>query len=137
MNPAPLVDTNILLPFAAHDQPEMAALASRLLSRIGQGIEQAELAPLAIFEAAFALQTFYRESRTAIRDILRGVLSLAGLRFDLKEVCEDALDIYASTNLSFADSYHLSYMRHRGIREIYSWDRGFDRFADITRIEPA
>jgi predicted nucleic acid-binding protein len=137
MNPAPLVDTNILLRFAAQDQPEMAALASRLLSRIGQGVEQAELAPLAIFEAVFTLQTFYRESRTAIRDILRGVLSLDSLRFDQREVCEVALDIYASTNLSFADSYHLSYMRHHGITEIYSWDRGFDRFADITRIEPA
>jgi len=38
--------------------------------------------------------------------------------------------------MSFADAYNARYMEKKGIGEIYSYDRDFDRLERITRIEP-
>ncbi|MDE3078107.1 MAG: PIN domain-containing protein, partial [Chloroflexota bacterium] len=58
-------------------------------------------------------------------------LQLAGKRALLK-----ALELYASTNVSFADAYNAIDMQEHGISEIYTWDTDFDRLPGIRRTEP-
>jgi predicted nucleic acid-binding protein len=68
---------------------------------------------------------------------MRTLLSLRGLRVDNKQVLLNALDICeAFPNLDFEDCVVAAKMFAEGIDELYSYDRGFDRVPEITRLEP-
>ena len=65
------------------------------------------------------------------------VLALRDLELVDKSVHQEALELFASTNLPYADSYNVAYMRWRKIDRIYGWDTDFDHIQGIERIEPA
>ncbi len=65
-----------------------------------------------------------------------GLVSLPGLQLAGKRLCLQALDLYLSQNISFADAYNAVYMQERRIKEIYSWDNDFDGIEGILRVEP-
>ena len=65
------------------------------------------------------------------------ILTLRGLRLPQKRVYLEALDLYASSSfLDFEDALAVAHMRRQGIAEIVSYDRDFDRVADVQRAEP-
>ena len=54
-----------------------------------------------------------------------------------KRVCIRALDLYAQHPfLDFADALGVAHMEARGISEILSYDRDFDRLPGVARVEP-
>lgn len=118
------------------DDPEEGARALALLKRAEQGLEDLESSPLVIFEVVYTLQRAYRVSRERIRELLTEVLAIRDLRIPDRDVCLSALDIFVDTNISFADAYMAALMRSRGLTEIYSWDRDFDRVDGVSRVEP-
>ena len=63
---------------------------------------------------------------------------MRGLSLPSKLLLLDALDRFAaaSRKVSFVDLYVALDAQSRGISEIYSWDKDFDRIEGITRIEP-
>ena len=84
----------------------------------------------------FTLQRTYQVPRAQIREMLRDVLSLPGIQLAGKGLCLAALDLFVECNLSYADAFHVAYLRSRGLAEIYSWDRAFDRIEGVVRLEP-
>ena len=65
------------------------------------------------------------------------ILTLRALRLPQKRVYLRALDLYASSPfLDFEDALAVAHMEQRGIREVLSYDRDFDRVEGITRVEP-
>lgn len=130
------LDTNVLLRYLLRDDEEKAERALNLLRRLELGTEKACVSPMVIFEVVFTLQRRYRVPRQQIRDSVLDILSLRGLELPNKKLYERALDLYAGQAISFADAFHAAYMNSRGIREIYSWDRDFDRIEGITRVQP-
>ncbi len=47
-----------------------------------------------------------------------------------------ALSLYGGTALDFGDALLVATMEREGARDLYSYDRDFDRFPQITRREP-
>ena len=79
----------------------------------------------------------YRLSHEEIRDRLLPILTLRGLKLPQKRVYVHALDLYAvSPFLDFEDALAVAHMKQRRITEILSYDRDFDRLAEVRRIEP-
>lgn len=134
--PPRFLDTNILLRYFTRDDPEKARRALALLLRVERGEERVDLSLIVVFETVFTLQRFYRVPRPQIRDLMMNILHLRAVLLPEKDLCQEALDIYATTNVSFADAYNAAYMKKRALTEVYSWDTDFDRFDGITRIEP-
>jgi predicted nucleic acid-binding protein len=130
------LDTNVLLRFLVRDDEEKAAAALDLLLRVERREERILTSPLVIFETIFTLQKSYGVSRSRIQSLLISVLALRDLELVDKPVHQDALELFATTNLSYADSYNVAYMRWKQINRIYSWDADFDRIQGIERIEP-
>lgn len=114
----------------------MSERALALLERVERGEETVETTSLVIFETIFTLQSLYRRPRVDIRALVDRVLALQHVRLPEKELIRHALDIYVDINVSFADAFNIAAMRERGLTEVYSWDRDFDRFPGIVRIEP-
>jgi uncharacterized protein len=130
------LDTNVLLRFLVRDDEVKAAAALDLLLRVELREEQIITSPLVIFETIFTLQKSHGISRARIRSLLMSILALRDLELVDKPVHHDALELFASTTLSYADSYNVAYMRWRKINRIYSWDADYDRIRGIERIEP-
>jgi len=135
--PLRFLDTNILIRLLTRDDEEKANRALTLLLRVEQGQEIVETSSMVIFETIFLLEKSYGTARTKIREDMNDLLALRGFRLASKRIYNDALDLYVNKNISFADAYNAAFMQSRRIREIYSWDRDFDRLEGITRVEPA
>jgi predicted nucleic acid-binding protein len=131
------LDTNVLLRFFTRDDEVKASGALALLLRVERREERVVTSPLVIFETIFTLQKAYSVPRTRVRALLLPVLSLTNLELVDKPLHLMALDLFASSELSFADAYNATFMRQREVGTIYSWDTDFDKVPGITRTEPS
>jgi predicted nucleic acid-binding protein len=131
------LDTNILLGYFTRDDEAKAHKALALLQRIERGEERVETSLPVIFETVFTLQRRYNVPRPQIKVLMLPILRMRGLRLPLKTLCIAALDMYIERNISYVDAFNAAYMQSRSIKEVYSWDKDFDRIEGIRRIEPA
>ena len=136
--PARFLDANVLLRYVIRDDEEKAQRALALLRRVELGEERVETSLLVFFEVVFTLERTYNVPRAHIYGVLRPVLELSGLSLPGKLLLLETLDRFASSSrkLSFVDLYVALDAQSRGITEIYSWDKDFDRIEGVTRIEP-
>jgi len=131
-----LLDTNVLIRHLTADHPEQSPRASAFLRRVEAGQVRVWTTWAVVFEAVFTLERVYRRSKAEVRDALVPLLELPGLRLPGKRRLRRVLDLYVDLNLPFADAYHAVWMEERGISEIISFDRDFDRIPGIVRREP-
>jgi predicted nucleic acid-binding protein len=69
-------------------------------------------------------------------NIILRLLTLRGMRLSNKSTARRALNWYVEKNVDWTDAFVAAEMRAKGSRQIYSYDRRFERFSEITRIEP-
>ena len=133
----PFLDTNLFVRHIANDEPNHSPRATAYLARIADEELVAHTSDTVVFETIYVLQSFYRMPRDTIRAGMLPILKLSGIALPSKDMYADVFDLYvAQPSLSFGDCYHVVLMRRLGLSEIVSFDRGFDRIPDITRIEP-
>ncbi len=135
--PVHFVDTNILLRYLTRDDEQKAQRALQLLMRVEKGEEKVVTSSLVIFEAVFTLQSFYKVSRSRIKELILPIISLKGLQLPSKNIYYQAFDLYVTKNISFADAYNAAYMLAEKVNHIYSWDTDFDKIEGLMRVEPA
>lgn len=133
---ARFLDTNILVRYFTNDEPEMARAALAPMEKIERGEERVVTSPIVIFETVFLLERHYKVSKAEIHEKVGDVLALRSLQLPEKTLCLQALDLYIEKNIAFADAYHAIWMQARGVTDIYSFDREFDRIAGLHRIDP-
>lgn len=131
------LDTNVFLRYFANDDPVKSLAALALLQRVERGEEHVITTPIVVFEVVFTLQRSYKIPKEVIRREVGKILSLRDLQLADRELCQNALNLYADQNIAFADAYHAIWMQRAGVTEVYSWDKEFDRVPSLTRIEPA
>jgi len=133
---SPLLDTNIVLRHLLQDDPGQSPRATRIFRDIEAGVMRVRMTDLVMFETIFTLQRRQRVPREAIRNQLTTLLDLEGIVLPGKTRWREVLDVYVTSGLSLADSYHLVMMKRFGTAEIISFDTDFDAIPNITRIEP-
>jgi len=130
------LDTNILLRHLLQDDSTQSPRATAYLTRIEAGEIKARIADTVIFEAVFILQRQYGVPRNGIRDELLPLIDIPGLILPGKRRFRDVFDLYVGKNISFIDAYRAVLMKQLRLKEIVSYDRGFDKIPGIRRIEP-
>jgi len=131
------LDTNILLRYLTQDIAEQGQRSAELVVRMARGEESVITTAMVFFETIYTLQSYYRYDRADIVPPIREILDLNTLVMEDKPVLRRALDIYLGVPaLSIADCFHAAWAERHGATCIYSFDRGFDRLQDVTRIEP-
>ncbi len=133
---ARFLDTNVLLRYLTRDDEAKGKEALALLLRVERGEEKVITSSLVVFETIFTLQRYYKVSRESIREMLAPIISLRGLILSDKQIIRKALELFTSSNVSFADSYNVVFMETKKVREIYSWDYDFDKIDGVIRLEP-
>jgi predicted nucleic acid-binding protein len=130
------LDTNILLRFMADDDEDRSRRGLALLHRVERGELRLVTSTMVIFETVFVLRRRYRASHASIRRALIPVLTLEGLHVPDRGLLIRALDLCVELNVPLTDAYNVASMEALGIAEIFSWDPHFNRFPNITRLEP-
>ena len=134
------LDTNIIIRYLTRDDEPKAAACYQLLQRVSNGLEELTTTAATIAEATHVLSSQrgpYRLQPDEIAVRLHPIVSLRGLVMSDKRVCIRALDLYAQYPfLDFADALGVAHMEARGITEILSYDRDFDRLPEVARVEP-
>ena len=130
-----LLDTNVIIRFLTGDHPAHSPRSRNLFSRAAAGEVTLVLTDLALAESAWVLQSFYWLDRAAIAAALKGVVESTGIEVQNKAILVSALRNFAQTDVNFVDAYHAAVATAESIG-IASFDRDFDQFAGIKRIEP-
>ncbi|MDE0137082.1 MAG: PIN domain-containing protein [bacterium] len=134
------LDTNVIIRYLTRDDEKKAAACYRLFERVSKGREELTTSAATIAEATYVLSSQrgpYRLPPDEIAARLHPIVSLRGLVMPDKRVCIRALDLYAQYPfLDFADALGVAQTEARGITEILSYDRDFDRLPEVARVEP-
>jgi predicted nucleic acid-binding protein len=133
------LDTNIVIRYLTKDDPVKAAACFTLIQAIKHGRESVETTESVIAEAVYILSSpkHYHLSHDEVVTDLAPVVQLRGLKVPRKRVILRSLALYKQyTHLDFEDCISIATMENRGISEIVSYDRGFDKVPGIARQEP-
>ncbi len=65
-----------------------------------------------------------------------GLLNTPNLLCPHKDLILSALTLYSEKNLDFIDTYNALTLKDKGIEELYSYDKHYDRVEWLTRLEP-
>lgn len=133
------LDTNVILRYLVRDDEVKAAACYELFQRVNAGREELTTCEAVITEAVYVLsgRKGYRLPRETVRDLLRPIIAMQGLRLHKKRVYLLALDLYVThPQLDYEDALIVAHMQDAGINEVVTYDRDFDRIPDVLRAEP-
>jgi predicted nucleic acid-binding protein len=130
-----LVDTNVLVRFFTGDPAELASRARRLIARADAGELVLVVLPVVVAGTFYTLESFYEIERKRVASKLANLLQCRGIQAVEAGRVLDALNRCEKRAAHFADAY-LAAAAVELKHPIASFDRDFDRFADVRRIEP-
>jgi predicted nucleic acid-binding protein len=132
------IDTNIFIRYLTKDDPDKAQACFELFQQAQANQVNLTTTEAVITEVVYVLSSkrTYGLVRTDIRARLYPLLSVPGLRLPHRRTYLRALDLYAASSLDFEDALIVAQMQRQAIKELYSYDRGFDQLQGITRREP-
>ena len=130
-----LLDANIILRFVLANDPELSPKAEIIFKKIEQGKAKIQITLLAFSEVVFTLERAYKMPKAEITQKLLSLLQLNNLKFEKQDMLPAVFEYYHEKNISFIDAYHIALMNKKKIVEIYSFDRDFDKFPKVKRLE--
>jgi predicted nucleic acid-binding protein len=133
------IDTNIFLRYLTQDDKQKHRACFLLFQKAEQNEASLTTSESVLAEVVFVLSSkkHYRVSRQQIQIALSRLLILPGLRVRHHTTYIKALGWYAASTLDFEDCLTMAHMQREGLKILYSYDRDFDQFTGVKRIEPA
>ena len=131
------IDSNVFLRYITQDDARAQQTADDMISRVMRGDEVVWTTVVHVHETAYVLASkkLYHLAHAEIRDRLRPLLLLKGLKLQNKRLCLEALDIFATyDSLDFADALAVAVTRHYNLDGILSFDKHFDKVPSIQRF---
>ncbi len=130
-----LLDTNVLIRFFTGEPPAQAQQAHSLITEADSGKIILVILPVIIAETVFTLQSFYKLKPKDIAARIMLFIQSQGILMKEKSRILNALQRYGDGKAGFIDAYLAAVATEEGL-PIASFDRDFDKFKDISRIEP-
>lgn len=127
-------DTNVLVRLLTDDPPRLAAAAERFLDQY-QG--RIVLTDVIVAELVYVLSKVVGLTRDETSDRVRRVIAIASIDVADATLLTDALRIWASRRLDFADAYLAALDRRTDGTAVLSFDRDFDKIDGVERVDPA
>lgn len=127
-----LLDTNLLVRFLIEDDTQKAQAVGNLL---GISDDKLIVTDLAFAEVAWVMVSLYKLPKKEIVQNLASILNFDSLVIN-RRFLANVLEIYSKYNVDFIDAYHAAFMKKHSLKKIYSYDKDFDKFNDLERIEP-
>ena len=130
-----ILDANVLVRFLVQDVPQQAKAAKKLVEQAESGALLLVVDPMIIAETVYVLTSFYKKPRETVADALMAFVQSDGVSVADESRLVDALRRFQRSSVDFADAW-LAATAAETHREVASFDRDLDRFADVKRFEP-
>ncbi len=130
------VDTNVILRFLTGTPPHQAEEAKRLFEAAERGEVTLILDEIVLAEVVWVLSSFYKFNKSTIRDVLQSFVMNPGIEMQDKVGALLALTLFADLNIDFEDALVSVHMNRDHVREIFTFDKHFDRLPGINRLTP-
>ncbi len=130
------LDTNIFLRYFVDDNTEMSKKVEKLFERVVNGNDKYITSSFVIAEIIWILDKFYKWNKKEICENVELLLNTPNVRIPEKGLLMDAVSIFKKQNIDFIDAYNYSFMEKDGLSSVYSYDKDFDNFDNIKRLEP-
>ena len=130
------VDTNILIRFLTNDIPQKADACEKIFKKAVEKKEIIFTTDLVIAEIIWVLESFYELEKEEIQPKVEKILNTPNLVCPNKNLILRALALYREKNIDYIDAYNALILKEKGINELYSYDKDYDRIDWLTRLEP-
>jgi predicted nucleic-acid-binding protein len=136
-NEVKFADMNLFLRFLTNDVPDQAKAVHQLLLQAAQGEISLITTSIVIAEIVWTLESFYKETKENIQQMVLSFLNTPGLEVDNGELIIRALRRYVDKNIDFIDAYNAAWMEIHEINTIYTFDQNhFSKVEGLTVIIP-
>lgn len=123
------IDANLILRYLLNEPG--AEKVENLLRRK----EKIYLTDIVVAEVVWTLASFYKKEKASFIMPLEAFISQEFVSAD-KVLLTESLNIYKNFNIDYIDAYLVASMEKKKVKELYSFDRDFDKIPGIKRIEP-
>jgi len=130
------IDTNIFIRYLTDDDPVKADACEKIFTRMIAKEEVCFTTDMVIAEIVWILESFYELSKQEIQDMVEKILNTPNLSCSNKDLILNALVLYSEKNIDYIDAYNAFIMKDNGTKELYTYDRHFDRVDWLARVEP-
>ena len=130
------LDTNIFIRFLTDDVPEKADACEKIFKKAVEKEETLFTTDLVIAEIVWVLESFYELPKKEVQDKVEKILNTPNLICPHKDLILSALVLYSEKNIDYIDACNALTLKEKGIEELYSYDKHYDRIDWITRLEP-
>ncbi len=130
------LDTNIFIRFLTDDVPEKADACEQIFKKAVEKEETLFTTDLVIAEIVWALESFYELPKKEVQDKVEKILNTPNLMCPHKDLILSALVLYSEKNIDYIDACNALTLKEKGIEELYSYDKHYDRIDWLTRLEP-
>lgn len=129
------LDTNIILRFILRDHPKYSPKAEAIIKKIDQTKIEVYISWPTILEVIFVLQNSIKLPKKEIVEKLLPIFQLENVNLEQKGLLNTIFEYYVDKNISLTDAYNAALMQKKKINQIYSFDKDFDKFPKIKRLE--
>ncbi len=130
------VDTNVFIRFLTNDIPQKADACEEVFKKAVEKKEIIFTTDMVIAEIIWVLESFYELEKEEIQPKVEKILNTPNLVCPNKDLILRALALYRGKNIDYIDAYNALILKEKGIDELYSYDKDYDRIDWLTRLEP-
>ena len=130
------IDTNIFLRYLTKDDPVQFPRCRNLFKKAQDGEVLLVTSALVIAEMIWTLASYYQVSKEQIIEKVSIIIGSDAVQIPDKDLVAEALLLYGRKNVDYIDAYNSVLMRQLGLKEIYSYDKDFDKLETVQRLEP-
>ncbi|MBI4744535.1 MAG: PIN domain-containing protein [Actinobacteria bacterium] len=136
MRDAVFVDANIFIRYLVIDNEEKAERCRKLFEKAVKGEIKLFSTTLVIAEIIWVLSKVYNWRKEETCKNIKLILNTPNIKFVENPLLRRAINRYAANNIDFIDAYHAEVVLSKEINTLYSYDKDFDNFSDLRRLEP-
>jgi uncharacterized protein len=130
-------DTNLFLRYLTNDVPVQAEAVEKFFQRAAKGELIVVTTGLVMAEIVWTLESFYKQPRKRIAEMLLAILNTPGLKVVDSDLVSQAAVWFVDKNVDFIDAYNAAWMSREGISTVCTFDqKHFERFGGIKVLAP-
>jgi len=82
------------------------------------------------------LESYFELPKKEVREMVEKIMITPILLCPQKDLILNALTLYGDKNIDYVDAYNALLLKEQGIKEVYSYERHFDKIEWVSRLEP-
>lgn len=125
-----VIDANLILRYLLGD-PEAGRVEKLLRSK-----NKLLLSDVILAEIVWVLDSYYKWDRSKIVESLISLVRLSSIVCNKLLLTETLTILGKQKSFDFADDYSVALMGMSKIKDIYTFDKDFDKILEVNRLEP-